>query len=467
MQIMNSRPPDQAALRSLTPHPDPLEASAVARIQQRLLILLVVIQILGGIGMAIGLAVGALLLSELAGRDWVAGLGASVSIVGGALLAIPATHLMQARGRRPGMVLVYLMGALGAVIVVTATLTDSAILALAGLFLFGGGSAANLQARYTAVDLVEPSRRGRHLALVVWAATIGAVAGPNLSSAAGNLASSFNAPEMAGPFGISTVVFLVAAVVIWALMRPDPLLLARRRVSALAADTSTAFDPSRGEKTDNGTSERPTGSVRRTPRAFRYAARQVRANPAARLGIGAVAVGHAVMVAVMAMTPVHIDHVMHHHDQTVVLQVVGVVLSLHIAGMYAFSPIVGWATDRWGSRQIILVGVGFLLAACGFSATSGSNTVRLTIGLTLLGLGWSCTMVAGSTLLTSAVEVQIRPIVQGLSDVAMGFAGAVASGLSGFVVQGAGYPELSVVAALIAVPLIAAIVRTTRITSTE
>ncbi|MEH0845935.1 MFS transporter, partial [Micromonospora sp. CPCC 205711] len=189
---------------------------------------------------------------------------------------------------------------------------------------------------------------------------------------------------------------------------------------------------------------------------MRAARRVVRERPGARLGIAAVAVGHLVMVAVMSMTPVRLGE---SHSDADVLRVVGLVLSLHIAGMYALSPLVGWLTDRWGRRAVILGGVGTLLAACAVAGTAGHHTARLSVGLVLLGLGWSGTMVAGSTLLSESVPAAVRPSVQGLSDLVMGLAGAGAAALSGFVMRAAGYPTLTLLAAIAVVPLVALALR--------
>jgi MFS family permease len=412
---------------------------AVAPIQRRTLRLLFATQIIGGIGVTIGISVGALLAERIAGAA-VAGLAQSAGVVGGALLAVPITRIMAGYGRRPGLVLAYLAGALGGLLVVTAAATRSVPLLFLGMLLFGGGSAANLQARYTAVDLAEPARRGRQLSLIVWATTIGAVAAPNFAALADTTTRRWGAPTLAGPFAFSAVAFLVAAVVIFALLRPDPLLTARRLAAAEVV-------PGSGDA---------VAPVRPRAAGMRSAWRVVRRRPAARLGIAAVAMGHLVMVGVMSMTPVHLGE---SHDDADLLHVVGVVLSLHIAGMYALAPVVGWLTDRAGRRPVILAGVALLLAACAVAGTAGHHTVLLSVGLVLLGLGWSATMVAGSTLLSESVPVAERPTVQGLSDLTMGLAGAAAGAASGFVVQVAGYPALSLLAAVAVVPLLALALR--------
>ncbi|MEH0936764.1 MFS transporter [Micromonospora psammae] len=423
----------------------------VAPIQRRTLGLLFTTQIIGGIGVTIGIAVGALLAARVAGTA-VAGLAQSAAVVGGALLAVPVTRIMNGYGRRPGLAFAYLAGAVGAVLVVLATVTRSVPLLFLGMLLFGGGTAANLQARYAAVDLAEPARRGRQLSLIVWATTIGAVSAPNFAALADRTTSGWGLPALAGPFAFSAAAFVLAAVVLLGLLRPDPLLTARRLAAAeapVAAGPPPEFTPPAGAVA-------PPAPTARRGAGMRVAWQVVRGRPAARLGIAAVAVGHVVMVAVMSMTPVRLGE---SHGDADVLRVVGIVLSLHIAGMYALSPVVGWLTDRLGRRAVVLGGVGTLLAACAVAGTAGHHTPRLSIGLVLLGLGWSGTMVAGSTLLSESVPAAVRPSVQGFSDLTMGLAGAGAAAASGFVMRAAGYPVLTLLAAIAVVPLVALALR--------
>ncbi|MEV7226360.1 MFS transporter [Polymorphospora sp. NPDC051019] len=431
----------------------------VPRVQRRTLRLLFGTQIIGGIGTTIGISVGALLAARLAGTS-VSGLAASASVVGGALLAVPVTRIMTGHGRRPGLVTAYAAGAAGALLVVAAAVTNWVPLLFLGMLLFGGGSAANLQARYTAVDLAEPARRGRQLSVIVWATTIGAVTAPNFAALADRAVSGFGLPPLSGPFVFSAVAFALAAGVLLVLLRPDPLLTARRIATATipptvgpepAGATAAVGSAPAGSPPAAGASSAPAGTG-----GMRAAWRVVAARPAARLGVTAVAVGHLVMVGVMAMTPVHLGE---SHGDADVLRVVGIVLSAHIAGMYALAPVVGWLTDRLGRRPVILGGVGLLLAACAVAGTAGHDTVRLVAGLVLLGLGWSATMVAGSTLLSESVPVEARPATQGLSDLLMGLAGASAGALSGFIVEAAGYPVLNLLAAIATVPLTALALR--------
>jgi MFS family permease len=399
-------------------------------VQRRTLGLLFGTQVLGGVGVSIGLSVGALLVADLVGVG-ASGLATTVAVVGSALLAPPAVRIMRRYGRRPGLAAVYAAAAVGGAAVVAAAVTGSVPLLFAGFFLFGGGTAAGMQARYAAVDLAPANRRGRHLSLVVWATTLGAVAGPNLAPLAGRALSGYDIPTLASPFVFSAGLFGLAGLALMLALRPDPLLLARQ-IGGVHEDGASA--------------------------GLRAGWAAIAARPAARLGMAAMAVGHVSMIAVMAMTPVHIQSAGHSDADT--LRLVGFVLSVHVAGMFAFSPVTGWLTDRLGRRPVILIGIGLLLAACAVAGTAGHATGRLSIGLFLLGLGWSATMVAGSTLLTESVPAGVRPSAQGLADLVMGLAGATAGALAGPVLSWSGYPTLSLLAALATVPLVALALRT-------
>jgi MFS family permease len=397
-------------------------------IQRRTLRLLFVSQIVSGVGVAVGASVGALLAAELAGVG-MSGLAQSTAVVGAAVFALPATAIVHRFGRRPSLATLYLIGALGAVVVVTAAMRGSIPLLFVGFFLFGGSTAANYQARYAAVDLAPAPLRGRHLSLIVWATTLGAVTGPNLAPVAGVSAGRYGVPPLAGPYVFSAVLLALASLLLLALLRPDPAVLARIATG----------DPERPDPT--------------TPRAGVGAAlRFVLAHQSARLGVGAMAVGNVIMVGVMAMTPVHIKAA--GHDAAHTLGLVGLVLSFHVAGMYAFAPVMGWLTDRLGRRPVIFAGIALLLAACALAGTAGYDPARLAAGLMVLGLGWSASIVAGSTLLNDSIPVELRAAGQGLSDLVMGLAGASAGALSGLVVQLWGYSRLTLLAALATIPLI-------------
>lgn len=389
----------------------------VARVQRRTLRVLFSSQVLGGVGVGIGIAVGSLLTEEMSGSATLAGLPQTFSVLGGALAAVPLAQVMARHGRRPGLASGYGVGALGAAVVVLATITQSLLLVLAGMALFGVSSATNLQARYAATDLALPDHRSRSLATVVWATTVGAVAGPNLMAPAAQLAQGAGLPRYAGPFAWSVLAFGLAAALLLLALRPDPMRVAQAQHRS-------------------GGIEMRRASVWQSLAATASSGR-------ASLGLGSIAVGHTVMVAVMVMTPVHM-----HDGGMGALELIGLVISVHVAGMYALSPVVGWLSDRLGRVPVSVIGWVVLLAATALAGTAGPrSSVQLSIGLFLLGLGWSCTLVSGSTLLSESVPGDVRTGVQGVADLVMGLCGAAGGGLAGVVVGKAGYGVLNAMAA--------------------
>jgi MFS family permease len=400
----------------------------VAVVQRRTLRLLFVTQIISGIAVAIGASVGALLAADIAGIG-VSGVAQSAIVVGAALFALPATAIVYRHGRRPSLATGYFVAAVGSIIVVIAAVRASIPLLFVGFFLFGGATAAGLQARYAAVDLAPAALRGRHLSLIVWATTLGAVVGPSLAAPAGASLDGYGVPTLAGPFLFSALLLGLSALLLMLLLRPDPAVIARGAVG----------DP-----------RVPLSDARHA--GMRAALRAVASQASARLGVSAMAIGHLVMIGVMAMTPVHIRSA--GHDAAHTLRVVGVVLSFHVAGMFAFSPVFGWLTDKLGRRPVIFAGIALLLTACAMAGSAGHYPARLASGLMMLGLGWSATMVAGSTLLSESVSVELRTSAQGLSDLTMGLAGASAGAISGVIVQEWGYSTLTLLAALATAPLI-------------
>ncbi|MBM6402141.1 MFS transporter [Phycicoccus sp. MQZ13P-5] len=370
---------------------------------------------LGGVGLSAGVAVGALLAEEVSGSARYAGLGGTFQVLGAALVAVPMARVMAARGRRPGLVLGYALAAVGAVGLVTAGIVRNFPLLLVASLLFGGATASNSQSRYAAADLALPHRRARDLSIVVWATTVGSVLGPNLVGPSAPVADALGLPRLTGPFVFSLVGLLLAIGVVALRLRPDPLVEARRRA---LDEGDEAGEPTHGSV------------VRGLRVAF--------SRPMARLGILTLALGHGVMVSVMVMTPLH----MHHGNAD--LTVIGFVISIHILGMFAFSPLTGMAVDRLGGRSVALLGAGILSAATLLaSASPMGESGTLVAGLFLLGLGWSCTLVAGSTLLTNAVPAAERPGAQGASDLLMGLAAGGGGAVAGVIVDRVSFHALA------------------------
>jgi MFS family permease len=111
--------------------------------------------------------------------------------------------------------------------------------------------------------------------------------------------------------------------------------------------------------------------------------------------------------------------------------------------MFGPSPITGWLTDRLGSPPVAaLCGVILMIAGI-LSAIGGHSGPSFALGLVLLGIGWNAGLIAGSTLLASAVPASQRPRAEGAGDLSMGIAAAAATALAGPVVGLAGYATLA------------------------
>ncbi|MEU1313185.1 MFS transporter [Streptomyces cinnamoneus] len=395
-----------------------------AAVQRRTLRVLIAAQIVAGLGMGSMLSSGGLLVERLTGSQSLAGLSTTLITLGAALLAVPLAALSRARGRRAGLGTGWLVAAAGAVVVLIAARFGAYPPVLLGMLLIGAATAANLQSRYAATDLAEPGARAGALSLVVWSTTVGSVLGPNLSGPGEAVARPLGLPGPAGTFVFSVVAFVLGWAVVHTLLRPDPLL------SAGTAHAVHAAGPD-GE-----------GFAAR----MRAAMRHVGASPAALTGLTALVLGHGVMVAVMSMTPVHLAH----HGAS--LSVIGFTISVHIAGMYGLSPLVGRAADRLGRVPVILLGQAVLVTATLLAGTAGSRQWPVTAGLFLLGVGWSCVTVAGSALLGESVGAAHRPEVEGLSDTAMNLVGAAGGAFSGTVLGDYGYGGLNAAAAVLVAP---------------
>lgn len=383
-------------------------------IQKRVIRALVSAQILGGIGLGATVSVGALLAAEVSGSPAWSGMAATMGTLGAALIAVPLARSAQARGRGVALSIGSIVAALGAVLATVAAALTNFPLLLVGLTLTGAGSATNLQARFAATDLAQPRHRARHLSLVVWSTTIGAVLGPNLIEPGELIGASIGLPTLTGPF-VFTVGAQVAAMLVYFFgLRPDPLLTALKN----ALPREGVAPPRNGFAT-------------------------LRVNAMARYAVVSVAFSHATMVAMMSMTPVHL----YGHGATLVI--VGFALSLHIAGMYALSPVFGWIADRWGRVRTILFGQIILVASLLLAWIGAESQVLVIVSVILLGLGWSASTIAGSTLVAESAPVDDRAGLQGVSDLLMNSTAAVFGALAGPVLALVGYSGLGVASLLL------------------
>jgi MFS family permease len=398
--------------------------------QRRTVRLLIIAQVLGSFGMGAAPSVGVLLAEEVTHSDTMAGLARTSSTLGAALAGIPLALLAARAGRRVSLSLGWFVAALGGAVLIAAAVTANTGLMIGGMLLFGCGTAVILQSRFAATDLVLPEQRGKTLAFVVWSGTLGTVLGPNLGPPGERLSRLLGLPALAGAFVISIVVMVAAGVILLVLLRPDPLLTADRY-----------------EVHDQHGPDRPP---------LREVFRILWSIPHARFALLVVIGAHLSMVSLMTMTPVQ----MHHYGSS--LTIVGITISIHVLGMFALSPLVGYASDRIGSIRVIMIGQLIFIASTVTAIISGGNAGWTMISLFLLGFGWSCGTVPGSILLTESVPAEIRPSSQGLVDTSMNAFAALAALISGPIFILVGFGGLSIMAVLVAVPLLGYAIRMDR-----
>jgi MFS family permease len=365
--------------------------------------------VLGGLGQSLAGTAGALLAREVGGSESVAGLPQALLVAGSAIAAVALSRLTARYGRGPALSMGAASAVAGCVVVIVAAITGNLVLVLAGTLLLGAGNTAVMLGRYAAADLAVDQSRATAMSHVLVAITVGAVAGPNLLAPASTLATSLGMPGLAGPYLIAALAFAAAAAALGAGVRP----------ARSAAQTAATAAPR-------------LGALARTP-----------------LGRGGVAglvvlgLANLVMVSVMTMAPVQ----MHHTGSGLVM--IGVVVSLHITGMFAPSPISGWLTDRFGAPATA-AGAGATLVIASWLAAAATSGALLAVGLVLLGVGWNLALLSGSALLTADVPAGQRPQREGWGEVGMGVAAAGGGAASGAVMADGGYGLLAASGAVVA-----------------
>lgn len=366
-----------------------------------------------------------LVAEDVLGASTWSGVPSSVIVIGTALGAQLLSRVMIRKGRREGLVLGYAVAAVSAALAAVATAAASFPALMVSTFVLGVGYSANRLARYAAAELYPPARRGSAIGCIVWAGTIGSVLGPALLDPSRRVAESFRLPGPTGAFLLSALGMAAAML--------------------LVLGATQGWPPSAD----------PSGR-RVTPRASVRVLDQMRVPPVP-LALTALIVGQVAMVLIMTMTPVH----MRHGGEG--LLSIGLVISAHTLGMYAFSPVTGWLNDRLGTRPVIVAGTLMLfLASILASAVAPGHSGFLALALFLLGLGWNFGFVSGSALLGEGVHGGDRVRLEGAVDSAVWLSAAVASAGSGLLLSGWGYSVLSLAGAGLSLLPLAALLRENR-----
>ncbi|MCJ2148571.1 MFS transporter [Bacillus sp. B19-2] len=389
---------------------------------KRTLFVVSVSQIFGGAGLAAGITVGALIAQQMLGTDAYAGVPTALFTLGSAGAALFVGRLSQRYGRRAGLSAGFMIGGLGAIGVIIAAIINSIFLLFASLLIYGAGTATNLQARYAGTDLANRKQRATAVSVTMVMTTFGAVAGPNLVNVMGDFAHSIGVPSLAGPFILAAAAYILASVVLFIMLRPDPLVIAR------TIESSKQEPSDEGHLTTTEHIENKRGVI---------------------VGAAVMVLTQIVMVAIMTMTPVHMRH--HGHD----LGAVGLVIGFHIGAMYLPSLVTGVLVDKLGrTAMAIASGTTLLLAGLIAAFAPGDSMVLIVIALSLLGLGWNFGLISGTALIVDSTETATRAKTQGTVDVLIALSGAAGGALSGMIVAGSSYLTLSLIGGVLSLLLI-------------
>lgn len=395
------------------------------QLYRRTLTIIVISQIFGGAGLAAGITVGALLAQDMLGTGSYAGIPAALFTLGSAGAALIVGRLSQHFGRRLGLTMGFLAGGIGAVGVVISAVIHNILLLFVSLFIYGAGTATNLQARYAGTDLANNKQRAKAISMAMVSTTFGAVAGPNMVDIMGRFAGSIGIPVLAGPFILAAAAFILAGLVLLALLRPDPLVVAQAIVDIRKTDEGNFLD------------------------SMSFAIDK----PGLIVGATVMVLTQIVMVAIMTMTPVHMKF--HGHG----LSDIGIIIGVHIGAMYLPSLVTGILVDKLG-RTIMTVASGITLLAAGIlAAVAPVNSILiLTVALALLGLGWNFGLISGTALIVDATIPSTRAKTQGSVDVLIALSGAAGGALSGMVVAHYSYAILSLAGGILSLALLPVIV---------
>lgn len=396
----------------------PGEGERVRR-RERALRTLVVGVALGSTGHIAAATVASIAADEIAGTSVLSGAPGAALVLGAATGASLLSALMARRGRRAGLAAGYAVGVAGAAVAIAGIVGRSLPLLMIGTLLVGFGNSSNQLSRYVAADMYPEHRRASAIGIVVWAATVGAVLGPNLIGPAGIVAEWLGLPRLAGAYLVPTAFVGLASILSFTFLRPDPYELADYAEKPAESDVSSA------------------------------SIREVIRRPVVSAALVALVAGQTVMVLIMTMTPVHMTAHGHH------VETVGLVISGHTFGMFALAPLSGRLTDRFGSGRVIAAGLAVLAGASLMAAVAPPDGgALLFMALFLLGFGWNLGFVAGSTLLTRGVDIADRTRLQGIADSLIWSSAAAASLSSGVVLAAASYTALALLGvALTIVPL--------------
>lgn len=378
-------------------------------LQQRLLATLFTSQSIFNAATTVSFTVLPIAAVALTNNEAVAGLPSTVTLIARTVVALPIGWLMDRVGRRLGISFGLGASVMGLALAAFAILRGSFLLFLVGAFINGLGRGTGEQSRYAAADIVPPARASNAIATVVFAGTVGSVLGPFLNTPAQWMAEQIGLEPLSGPYFLAALLTVVALVITFVLLRPDPSTLSRRREAQLPADTQVKKSLS-----------------------------ELFSSSTVQLAVVALAISQLVMTMIMIITPLHMTHQNHGSHA------IEWVIAVHILGMFALSNVTGRLVVRFGAFFMIAM-AGLVLGAAAILAPLSTNVWTLGAALFLLGLGWNFGFVSGSALLANSFTGPEKGQAQGAAETFVAAASAAGSVVIGPSFQWGGYLAVSMI----------------------
>ena len=358
-------------------------------------------------------AVSSLTFVLVTGVKGLLGLGPAIFLVAAAVTGAIAGRAMDRYGRKPVLVIGFLVGGLGCAVTALGTHFTSTVAVIVGFALTGSSSATSLLVRTAAGDMYPPLRRARGISYVLFGSVFGAILGPTVFSplfAGKNL----EADNLTVPWLAAAAISVGSATVV-AFVRPDT-----KKIAELIAPVDAPPPPE---------SKAPLAEIIRRPGVI----------PAILTAFAS----FGVMVSVMNLTG-YVVVEKHHHAQHNVFPIIGA----HVLGMYALVLVVGALIDRLGRNTALASGLIVMgLSALGLTwISSVPATALLLFGL---GIGWNISYVAAAAQLADLTHPSERGRLFGFNDFAAAMFAAALALLGGLTLETLGVATMAVGAAIL------------------
>lgn len=385
----------------------------------------------------INVLLGAFMILGLTGDVRLAGLGTAIAWGGRLLIVYHSGKLMDRLGRVKVLQLGTGLSLAGAVIVAASLLASSLLGTVSGLVIYGLGVGATNQNRVAVADMFPASRRGEGIGYLLTGSVAGALAATPYVAAGTLLAAYLGYETYAVYFGhetfalqydavlwLTTTVLLVTSMLLTAAVRPDPKNI---------AENISEYYPAERRQRDLPSKDNPGNSIK------------VSSYPVlATFAVSGLTQGN------MTMNMAFVPEVLHFHGAAIA--VISTAITLHIIGMYGLSTPLGRWADKFGRRRVLMIGAA--ISGVGALVTPlATDFWTITVGIFLVGLGWSAATIGSTALLSDLSRVGERGRVIGLNDVVLG-AGALIFPAAGGLVLGTtrNFPALGLFGFLASVP---------------